>query len=232
MSQRASVKSTIQKKISKIPSRKKIDDQWRKQVAPTLPQVKVVVQRMISGQKEMKYNDVQASTTSDGATGNIVALTDIVQGQADTQRIGDTIQIKNIEYRFSWNASDAFNFGRLIMFRWKPFYGSTTPSVTKILQQLGSASTGVYSPLTHDQRDQFEVLLDVTTKGMTGVYEVPSQMFRGRWTGPKSAKSNTQYLAGSTTNVSNGIYILHCTDSLVVTHPGFNYYFRVNYQDA
>jgi len=123
---------------------------------------------------------------------------------------------------------DASNVFRFIVFRWKPFFGSIAPTPNLILQLVGSSNT-FHSPYNHDNRDQFEVLLDRQFQTVLGESNNTINFLKTL----KLAKTKPlQWNAGSTTSVSNGLYFLLASDSGVLPNPTATFYFRVNFTDA
>lgn len=75
------------------------------------------------------------STTTVSTSGGIIHLTDIVQGDADSTRTGNSVLVSgiNIDLRMVKHASATTSFMRVIIFQDNQQVADTTPSVTDIL---------------------------------------------------------------------------------------------------
>jgi hypothetical protein len=216
--------------LKKPKSRSKINDEWRTQSQPTMPQVKATIRRMITNKQEIKFFDTLETAVAHTSGGNVIHLSNIPVGNSDSTRIGDSVLPQRLECRFNWLCGDATQYCRLIIFRWKPFFGSTSPSTSSILFSSVAANI-IVSPFVHDQRDQFEVLLDKTTiplqSGVSGQINSNTVIVN-----MKMARKPIQWVTGSTTNMSNGIFALMVSDSAVVPNPTITSYFRLTYTDS
>jgi hypothetical protein len=234
MSQRSSLKasSNIGKKIAKIPSRKKIDDKWRNEVAPTMPLIRRTIRRMTQNQKEMKNFDLASGPTGVTTTGNLVQLTYPAQGITDITRIGDTIQPVSFEFQGQLNAGDATNVTRLILFRWKPLFGTNTPTIS-------NAVTGILQSVTVAPFASYQN--DVVVDGKQAVILWDKYFDQSNATGTavrsfkvkiKKNLASMQFASGSTTNSTNQICLLAISDSGVTPNPQLTYYSRLLFTDA
>lgn len=204
----------------------------------TKQQVRAMINSKINSAEETKYFDTILGATnidSDGITP--FSLTDIPQGSTDTTRDGDTAKptllFYSVHLRYNatstiTNLSASNNVARLLIFRWKPFFGDVAPTATKILTYSGTL-TSAYGPLVHDGRNQFDVLVDEIVQ-LDGIAN-PQALLRGF----VKCTNNIQWKAGSTTNQTNGLYVLLISDAV----PASGVYvglqdaiFRVDFTDA
>lgn len=207
---------------------------------PTRKQVAKIAKRVVRRMDEKKYWDsnLSSSTVIDW-NGTIASLTNIAQSagaSTDTTRIGDTITPTSLQFNLlvkcgkAATLTDSVNAFRMVIFRWKPAYGSVAPTTLTILQSNGLYYSA-HGPFIHDQRQQFEVLYD--KKILLDYVNKPYQVINGSI----ALKKKIQYVAGSTTNQQGGLYCLWISDAdaagAAPTKPvvaDFN--FRTNFTDA
>lgn len=128
---------------------------------------------------EKKYRDTYGNWYNDNAnriihTGTIVSLTEISQGSADTDRIGDKITCTSLQLCFSFWAPvyngeatppelPKYNYiMRVIIFIWKD---DSSPTLAEILDDdAGSTSLEqtVLAPLNHDRKVKRKIIMDET----------------------------------------------------------------------
>lgn len=194
------------------------------------------IKDVIEKQTEAKFadSDVTVSAPIDW-TGTILPLTNVIQNTTDTGRIGDKIKPLSILWNIliQWNGSvtagTSINVVRIIIFRWKPFFADVAPTPGKILQLVGQINTP-HSPLAHDGRNQFNVIIDKTI-----VFDVVNSITRVV-KGSKKLKGDhfIRYKAASTTNSSNGLYIMYISDAVATVGPFpavARSIIRINYDD-
>lgn len=185
--------------------------------------IRKVVQGQLVKQVETKYSEFTATASGFDFSGVIYSLTDIAQGATDQTRNGDELLPTSLDIRMQLVAGDATQAARFMIVRWLP-YTTGAPSITAILQGTGSA-LAPYQSFYHDQRDQFEVLMDKFIKLDT--YH-PTFNVRKRL---KLAKKMVKYTAGSTTNASNKLFVVLISDSGAAPNPSFSGVIRTNFSD-
>jgi hypothetical protein len=181
------------------------------------------VLKSLQKQSEPNSFDVILAATAQDYSGNVYSLSDVSQGDGDSNRTGDQVTPTNLEFRAQVLAGDASNLFRIIIFRWNPS-DSSAPTVTSILQ--GVASTN--APLSALNRDNyrgklFDVLLDrlisVDTYNPSACL---SEMIK------LNAQKKLAYTAAGTTGMGK-IYILAVSDSAAAAHPSLQFDTRLNY---
>lgn len=93
------------------------------------------------------------------ASGNINELSNVTQGVALAQRVGDRIIPTKLVFRISVSAPDAFNTSRFIVFRWRP-NNTTAVTVANILELGVGGVPSPYSELSFINRENIDVLYD------------------------------------------------------------------------
>lgn len=179
------------------------------------------------------------------STGSVTHLTAVPQGDTDQTRDGDQLTIRSLELKWqaftgftnSTTTYDFFNRVRCLVVQWYP---QTTPVLGDILLSVGNGAH--IAPYNHDTRFQFKVLYDstktvdqtlfyngTTTFGMsTGNSE--SQLITKRINrGYKQRR--VQFVGGTVTAPSNGLYLIFVSDSVAITNPQAEYVAKLNYSD-
>lgn len=202
-------------------------------------QVKKIVKKSLLNLAEKKFGDTVSATATniDWAGTTVIPLSDFPQGDADNNsRDGDQILPTSLMYAITVKNNGngtpglALNVVRLIIFRWKPFFSDVAPTVAKIMTYTGT-SYAAEAPLTHDGRKQFNILVDrrITVDSVVKPYVLLKGFI--------PLKKKIQWKAGSTTNVSSGIYMFLMSDADAGgganTKPTYQHYaVRINYNDS
>jgi hypothetical protein len=190
------------------------------------PVTKKQVEAMIKGQQETKFLDIVNSITANYG-GTVVALTDLGQGTTNITRIGNNITVRNLRFRYHLTCADSYNLVRVIIFRWHERFSLDPPDSSDILELVNSTNA-VNAPYTFNERDAFTILFDKTETLVLST-SVNTAYVQGVL---KVSQQPVQYFGSSTTDILNGLYFLVISDSSVTTHPGMNYYFRLEYTDS
>lgn len=129
------------------------------------------VKRIVSKDQEQKYIDTVFSSSGFNDAGLLTKLTPINQGNAQQQRVGDRVLLKNVQFNLS--SLNATNLGvnltanptRLILFLWESndAIADDPPTVADIIQYPG-VITSACSPLAFQTRKggRAKFLLDKT----------------------------------------------------------------------
>jgi hypothetical protein len=180
-----------------------------------------LAQKVLKSKQELKSFDTGFSAAVSTA-GTLQKISTIPQGDTDSTRDGDQLNIVRIDLLGSFQFADAINAGRLIIFRWNQDDSSAAPVVADILQTLTP-----YSPMNRDnlRAKKFSVLHDqLCLVGATGpnISSINLKRFF-------PSKINFQ----ATATTGNGhIYVYMVSDSGAVTHPQFSYVARVWFTDS
>lgn len=162
-------------------------------------------------------------------TGRVDDLTNINQGDGDTDREGDQLGLRSIEINFQTYldlaaaAPDNNNVVRFIVFQWYP---TTTPTVNSILTSLTPPAITPIAPYFHDNRFNFKILLDkrfALAKNGQHVRTFRSYVIKG-------FKPQVQFNNASITG-TNKIYALTISDSGAISHPTAAWVAKLNYSD-
>lgn len=123
--------------------------------------------KLVRRDPELKHLDVNTSGYIGGVTyaGTITSLSDVVQGGAGNQRVGDALRIRGLDFRCSayHQAGSVQGTLRFIVFVWNE---DSTPTTALVLQGTGSAAAAV-SPYNSDhvQNGSLNLLADFVYAG-------------------------------------------------------------------
>lgn len=160
-------------------------------------------------------------------------LTLIPQGSAQSQRVGDTVWVKAIEYRYEVITanSDLYNLSRLIIFAWIPNTASLVPGSSSILEN--PVTQIVQSAYNYEGRHDYRIAYDnihrsvgsssaLTTRSVLQYNGIMKFSGKGH---------NVQYNNAVTTGTRH-IVTLVMSDSAITPFPELIAWFRVWYTDA
>jgi len=198
-------------------------------------EVKNMIKSIVGQEEEKKYFDTYVNASADiDWLGTVLPVTSIPQNVTDTGRVGDNVLLKELTYsfyfKFNQNATftSSVNVARVIIFSWKPFFASVAPSVTGVLQYNGNYSAA-HGPVAHDNKGQYKIHLDksfVLDGASTDV-----NLVRGRI----KLNQKVQFKAGSTTDCSNGVFVLFISDAAAGVGPYpkiADWIVRLDFKDA
>lgn len=178
-----------------------------------------------------KYFDINVSGSM-LATVSYNLLSSIPQGSAQSQRVGDTLWIKGVSFRYEIATanSDIFNLVRVIIFSWIPNTSSITPGSTSILES--PLTQVVQSFYNYEGRQDFCVFYD-SIMAMTGTASAPtigSLRHVEQHIAFSGKGYELQYNPGATTGTRQ-IYTLVMSDSAVSPNPAIDLWARLYYTD-
>lgn len=181
------------------------------------------VQALIKNVHEKKYAEISSGIVEISYDTPLIFQASVTsQGDSDTTRDGDKINIKSITiqgYVQADSAADDFTHVRLILFQYLP---DETPTGPDIIDATGSALTSFSSiagNFNHDNKKNYRILRDkkIMLPGSTtakGLGTIPTRkVFKMYYNFGLGAKRNDcknviQYKAGSSTDAVNNIYLI------------------------
>jgi len=193
------------------------------------------VRQLMTAGKEMKYFDSKEFAQNATTTPLQLAISAVPQGDTDSQRDGDQINLRRLWIKFETylqgigGTNDYTDQVRLTVYRWHPMSASTHPVPADVLQDLSVAQSATMTPFTWDNRKDYTIILDKTFN-LSGYG--PSDFGYTTTFNWKEPGIPAHFSAGSTTLQTNGIFAIISSDSLVATHPQFNLWTRVEYTDS
>jgi hypothetical protein len=216
------------------PNRKRTRRKKKGKYANKNTNIRALVRQEIRSNRVLKYIDAILGATSVTASGTTAALVNIPQGYAQSQRIGDAVEIVKIHLTaFTMTAAnaDVYSHTRFIFYRWKENIADTAPTVALILQT--PTTNSCFSALNYDNKLLYRVCWDKTFS-LTGTATVPtdkSDHYLTRIRIPPKGK-RLQYRAASSSASTDTMCILYISDSAASPFPVMTFNFRIWYYDA
>lgn len=211
-------------------------------------EVRSLISKGISRNAESKQHSVSVAPgiVFDGAGGVIISqLTNMAQGVADNQRVGDEATLKwlRVHMFFSNQAgatANPYTFFRVVIFQYHR--SDNAPQIAELFlvsSANGGATYGTFSSRNIDYMGIYNVLYDKTIKTVQGAANAANYGANSSYAQElqirvplKYAKRKIQYLAASTTS-TNGIYILITTGQVsTATDPVTAYTATVGFTDS
>lgn len=233
--------------MSLMPGRVRVRKPKPKKSSALTPAQKRSVKAMIRAPEELKYHLSSAAATIIGITPVNASCTNVPQGATDTNRVGDTLWIHNIDCRFLFTidsaaTGDTPQFVRLILYQWHPTIDTAGafPAASTILQNGFSGGPDALSHYNHDQRHNYKILRDTNFVLMPpGGFSATTEVFNCctskmlEWKVSKGFNRAVQYVAGSTTNGSNQVFLM-CLSNIATanSHSGIAYSIITNFSDS
>jgi hypothetical protein len=226
----SALSAEAQKKASRR-SRKVSGSNFKANRPVTLGQVR----QLLAVAQEFKFFDAKEYAQSATTTPTQLAISAVPQGSTDSTRDGDQINLQSLWIKFetylqgTGGTNDFTDQVRLMIYRYHPMSTGAAPVPATVLQDLSVAQSATMTPNSWDNRKDYTVLLDETFN-LSG--NGPSDIGFSRVFKWKTPGIPAHFSAGSTTLQTNGLFALIMSDSLVATHPQFNFYSRLVYSDA
>lgn len=171
---------------------------------------------------ERNFFDIGFTAQPDYLTGSVQLLNGMAQGIADTNRVGDLVNLESITVRLSVvknTSALVLNTVFRCMIVWTA--GATVPTLATILQSSGAIYCP-YSPQYWDQRKQFHIIADKI--GHVDNLDDNFRMVKLR----KSLKGKVSQYQAATTTVNYGtLYIVLASDRVFADSPAVVGYSRL-----
>lgn len=186
------------------------------------------VKRVINSEQEKKFLLTNSSGTISW-TGGCTVLTNVPQGDTDSQRDGDQVYSRSLEIRCNLQiGTNTSNLITLIVFQWFP---TTVPTTVGVLfPSAVSSGSAPLSPYNHDYRTQFKILARRSVNLIGAAASNPDYQKQIVFWIKSGFRRKIQFLAGSTA-ANNHIYLLTISDSTTATLPSIAYIAKYNYSD-
>lgn len=217
---------------SKI-TKPKRDSRLRRATRPQKPVTIQQVRQLIGNQQTPKFFDNHSYAASASTAANNLALSAIPQGNTDSNRSGDSVIIKELDFRFEaylqglGGTNDFTNIVRVTIYVWHQMSNGSSPLPANIYEDQSVAQSSVMSAFKWDLRNSYTIIADkVFSLSGNGPADV-NWHFHHKW-----KALDADWTSGSSTIQRNGIFALVSSDSLLATHPLYNFYSRVIYLDS
>lgn len=195
-------------------------------------QIKAMLNRKDTISKELKYIDMSLLNTNTGTTWNVYNLTVIPQGLLDSNRVGDEVEVKDIELRIrtyvnsSAGVTNASSVLRVVIAQ---YYEDTTIAALTAGEFFSTTTGGsaYLSTYNHDTRRTYKILYDDSmTVNATG------EASASRVIMVKPGRKKIRFV-GAGNNAEGHIILLTVSDTLSTLYPPtVDWYSRVNYVDG
>jgi len=198
------------------------------------------VKKIVQRQAELKFFYFNQAATAVSTTIVMTGLPfDVLQGTADTNRIGDALTWRGwIDLRYQWIIADTANLVRLMVVQWKAqSTGTPFPTYADVLLTGPSGGYDVFSQYNHDNRHNYVILFDRTHKliGNSAAATTPntsvSEVFRHVKVPLTKAKKVAQFIGGGSQG-TNRLFLIYMSDSAAATHPTLTYTTKVCFADS
>jgi len=175
---------------------------------------------------ERKYVDVQG-TTSIGTTWSAILLNGVAEGDGENARDGNTIKaMSNLNrLQLKINGSATYSRVRVMLVRYKPSHGSTSPVVAQLFQDTAD----ILSPLNKDYIGDYKIYFDKIYTMSVNNDSANIQLNKFM----KGLKFHTRYSGTSNASTSlsmNSLWLCLVSDEATNT-PTYDLYNRFNYVD-
>lgn len=210
------------------------------------------VKRIVRFGRELKFFNRQVGPLqSVSTTPGILDLSNMVQGNRDTERNGDRIELAGsmdvilqvVGSETTIANADIYNTLRIVFFQYKD---SAVSGVNPIASQIflpgpGGVGPDVFSLYNHDERQNYTILYDkqVTcinnsnpAAGTSGTNYQGNHVHNYKFkVSLKRAKKLVQYVGGGTDG-TNKIYFYIVSDSVAPPHPTYTLNCKLYYRDG
>lgn len=191
-----------------------------------MTRVKQMVKSMISQPVEHKYFD-QSLAFGAVVGGNIYNISDITRGDQVTQRIGNQVMLKKIDFRASFSINVNVDKAMIRYLLLVDKQGYNAPGVTDVLQSglVGTTYTDI-CPYEWDYRRRFKILHDeVVPLNKNG-----SNGYTFRQLNMKLNLEST-YIGASTTFTNQVYLIVIGSETNILDISNFQYHSRIEFTD-
>lgn len=193
---------------------------------------KAQVVALIEQPAEKKFYDTSFDAESILLTPSFYDLTAPAEGTGSDQLVGSTIDLKSLQYRFTFVRGDDTNYVRYMIFQWRPDSQNDFPSWAQMMQfQVSGFPLGlteIMSPyiLGDGGTNNFKVLVD------DQFYidaDNPIQIIKGFINKGYNKKLEVN---GPVQQGTNHLFLMFVSDSTMISHPLVYGYTRARYYDS
>lgn len=194
--------------------------------------VRQIITKEMEEEVEKKCYDTAWNGQPASLTPYLNDISDMGQGTGYDNRIGNTITVQSIQYRFVATIGDATNFMRLVLFQWKSD-AQIAPTWDAIMQfQTAGVPIGIkdcLSPylVSNGVSTEFKIIKDIRFLLDT---DNPQQIIEGYI--DKNFIKNVHYSDSSSFFGTNHLFMMLVSDSGAVSHPTLDGFIRLRYTDA
>lgn len=190
--------------------------------------VKKLIDQSDAKKTEKHYVDISSGGGGVSYLGSLIDLTVIAQGVTDSTRLGDSINLKSVQMKWTWSLGTTPNTVRVIVFQWFGDANIDAPTPSSILQGTFIGGVGApHAPYTKDSVGfKCQVVFDEVQ--LLDTYR-PSQLGSFMITADKFRHKKVQYNGGGTTAVANSVWVLFISDDALAAFPIIVYVERTRF---
>lgn len=216
--------------------------------APAKRQVRQIVKKIEAQNTDLKFTYYEfTNSVSDVWTGPAAFIDWPVQGiqgygtvqdlaNTQSQRIGNEVEIKHIQFNYSLDVADSANIFRVVLFQWFQQDESNFPTIGDIFMNNGAGYPWL-DMYNYENKKNFKILYDRThslsSSAGNPFTTVVKQKFYGKRIPMKRVKFYSNAESGFAARLVKGnIYYMFISDSAVIAHPTIKFATRLLYTDA
>jgi len=175
---------------------------------------------------EWKYFSTTVNQANVTFSGTTYALSDVPQGDTDSNRDGDAISLVSLEISLGFYASSQVNACRMIVYQWFPALSSGSPPAPSALLLAVGSALAPFSTHNVDNYQQYKIIFDKTV-ALSTAEGLRLLNFKIK----KFPKRSIQF-SGGTTGGSSKLFLLVLSDDGVSSYPLVSYMSKLYYTDA
>lgn len=187
------------------------------------------IKQVIAQSAEKKYFIDSAGPTSVSNTGQSFTLCDVPQGDGQSERLGNRVNLKQLLVNWNMAGGDNYQMFRLMVIQQTD---TTAPGLTNIFSNANTALAPL-SQYVNDQISNIRVLYDsgaISQYGSGSSFN-KSGKIRINFATKKNAMKSVNYEADANVDGPGAVRLYVISDSGTATHPNFGYVSKLLYTD-
>lgn len=234
--------------MPRIYRKKRASGAYKRKARKVAKSTKMYVKKVLDSAREDKYIDLSQTiaegTAATDNAGSVVLLSPCSQGLTGSNRIGEVIMAKTLDFNFdceSWYNDGSVQITdtkfRVIVFQDRMIRSSTLPAVSDILETV-AWNAPINRVACNTKR--FRILMDkifdldpkynnpTATQAVTNYTSQSSQMIRKHF----KLRNKIVYSGASTSTQKNNVYVMYLSDRATAQAPSASMYSRITFEDA
>jgi len=216
--------------------------------APAKRQVRQIVKKIESQNTDLKFVFAEYTTPiSDSWIGPSNFISWPVQGihgygtvadlaNVQSQRIGNEIEIKHIQFNYSLDCADTANIVRVVLFQWFQQDSSNFPTIGDIFMNNGAGYPWL-DMYNYENKKNFKILYDRTHSLSASAGNPYTTVIKQKFYGKRIPIKRIKFAGDAESGypallVKGNIYYMFISDSSVPAHPNIKMAVRTLFTDA
>lgn len=201
---------------------------YRRRARNPRKRLATTVKRILGHQQEHKfYADTSLCDGAISSAGTLLNYSALIsQGDTDTTRDGDKLNLTKVSFKGTLSVADSTNRMRIIFFRWNNL--GTTPTTSYLLEGGSNTAADILRPFRIDTKHYYKIVYDRVFNLST--YR-PTIDFKATIYGKRLGGKRVTYLGGGVTGMSH-LYCYLVSDSDAATHPNATMNVIQHYTDS